>query len=171
MSRKQRSTLGAGLLLILLGAWFIVVQFIPTLDDWFWQYFDWPMVIIAVGVFLLVFGLLLGAPGMAVPAVIVSGIGGLLAYQNATGNWESWSYAWALIPGFVGLGIILAALLGEGGKSGLRDGLNMLLFSAVLFAIFASIFGVTPFGPWWPVLIIAWGLWLLIRALFGLRKS
>ena len=120
---------------------------------------------------LLIFGLLLGAPGMAVPACIVGGIGGLLAYQNASGNWESWSYAWPLIIGFVGIGVMLAALLGEGGKAGFRSGLNLVFISAILLAVFASFFQVGPFSQWWPILVIAWGVWLLFRAFMGGRKA
>ncbi len=43
------------------------------------------------------------------PSIIVGGIGGILAYQDYTGHWESWSYLWTLIPGFVGLGIGVTA--------------------------------------------------------------
>ena len=81
---------------------------------------------LCVGACLLIFGLLAGAPGMAVPATIVAGIGGILAYQNATGDWTSWSYVWSLIPGFVGLGIMLSALLGDGGREGFRSGLSLV---------------------------------------------
>ena len=170
MSRKTRSNLALGIILILIGGLFLAMQFMPDLDDWFWSTFDWPFVIIGVGVCLLIFGFLAGAPGMAVPAAIVSGIGGILAYQNATGNWESWAYAWSLIPGFVGAGVMIAALLGEGGREGFRSGLTLLFISAILFLIFSSIMGANPLGAWWPVLLILLGLWLLIQPLFR-RKS
>ena len=42
--------------------------------------------------------LLTGQPGMLVPACIVGGIGGMLYWQNLTGDWASWSYSWSLIP-------------------------------------------------------------------------
>ena len=171
MSRSTRSGLAGGLLLILLGGWFLAVQLVPGLSDWFWQTFDWPFVIIGVGVCLLIFGLVVGAPGMAVPATIVSGIGGILAYQNATGDWTSWSYIWSLIPGFVGLGVIIAALLGEGGKEGFRSGFTLVIISTILFLIFSSIFGANPLGQWWPVLLIILGVWLLIQPLFRKRKT
>ena len=64
---------------------------------------SWPLIVVAVGAGLLVLGLLVGAPEMAIPAVIVGGIGGILYYQNLSGNWASWSYLWTLIPGFSGL--------------------------------------------------------------------
>jgi hypothetical protein len=171
MSRKTRSNLAAGVLLILVGGWFLALQIFPDISDWFWKTFDWPFVIVGVGVCLLIFGLVAGAPGMAVPASVVSGIGGILAYQNATGNWESWSYVWSLIPGFVGIGVILAALLGDGGRDGFRSGVTLVFISAILFLIFSSIMGANPLGAWWPVLLIVFGLWLLLRPFFQKKQS
>jgi hypothetical protein len=166
MDRKTRSTLGIGLLLIIIGGWFLTVQFVPGLGNWFWSIFEWPVYIIGAGICFLVFGLVIGAPGLAVPACIIGGIGGLLFYQNTTGNWESWSYAWALIPGFVGIGIILASLLGEGGKAGFRSGLTLVFISLVMFLVFGSFFGANPLGAYWPLLLIALGVWMLIQPLF-----
>jgi hypothetical protein len=170
MNRKTRSNWALGVILIIVGGWFLAMQLAPDLNNWFWTIFDWPFVIIAVGVFLLLFGLLAGAPGLSVPASIVAGIGGILAYQNATGNWESWAYIWTLIPGFVGFGVILSALLGDGGKEGFRSGLTLVFISAIMFLIFSSIMGANPLGAWWPILLILLGVWLLIQPLFR-RKS
>jgi len=44
----------AGLLLIVLGGWFLIRRFIPDVDLWFW----WPLLAIAAGVVLLVVALL-----------------------------------------------------------------------------------------------------------------
>jgi hypothetical protein len=171
MSRKTRSNFAVGIMLILIGGLFLTMQLMPSLSDWFWSTFDWPFVIIGVGICLLIFGLLAGAPGMSIPASIVTGIGGILAYQNATGNWESWAYVWALIPGFVGIGVMLSALLGEGGREGFRSGLTLVFISAILFLIFSSIMGANPLGAWWPILLIILGLWLLIQPLFRRQKT
>jgi len=170
MSQKTRSNFAVGVILILVGGWFLAVQIMPDLSDWFWSIFEWPFVIIGVGIFLLIFGLLAGTPGLAVPASIIIGIGAILAYQNATSNWVSWSYIWTLIPGFVGVGVMLSSLLGEGGREGFRSGLSLLFISAILFLIFSSIMGANPLGDWWPILLILLGLWLLIQPLFR-RKS
>ena len=97
MNKKTRSNLGLGVLLILVGGWFITIQFFPHLKTWFWNLFDWPFYIIGGGICFLIFGLIIGEPGFAIPASIISGIGGLLYYQSVTNDWESWSYAWALI--------------------------------------------------------------------------
>jgi hypothetical protein len=158
--------LAGGLILILLGVWFLAVQFVPGLQGWF----SWPWIIIGFGVVMLLIGLLSGVPDLAVPACIIGGIGGLLYWQNATGNWESWSYAWSLIPGFVGVGVILSGLFGGKVRKSLREGGNLILISLILFAIFAAFRGgPNLLGDYWPVLLILVGLWMLIRPLFRSR--
>ena len=170
MDHRRRSSLVAGLLLILLGVWFMAVQFLPELRAWVYIEYSWPLMIVGLGVLLLVFGLLIGVPAMAVPACIVGGIGGLLYWQNATGNWESWAYTWTLIPGFVGVGIVLSGLLGGEIGQSVRGGAWLILISLVLFTIFGSFLGgLGLLGPYWPVLLIALGLLVLVRSLFRPR--
>ncbi len=170
MDRQMRRNLVVGVVLVLLGVWFLAVQFVPGLGGWINIEWSWPLLIMAVGAFLLLFGLLVGAPGMAVPAVIVAGIGGILYYQNATGDWTSWSYLWTLIPGFVGVGVILAGLLGGDFRGSLTEGGGLIIISLILFFIFASIMGGwNLLGDYWPVLLILLGVWLLIRQLFRSR--
>jgi hypothetical protein len=155
-----------GLILILLGAWFLAMQFVPGLQEWF----SWPWIIIGVGVAMLLIGLLSGVPDLAVPACIIGGIGGLLYWQNVTGNWDSWSYAWSLIPGFVGVGVILSGLFGGKVRKSLREGGNLILISLILFVIFAAFLGgPNLLGDYWPVLLILLGSWVLIRSLFRSR--
>ena len=166
MDRRRGSSLAAGLVLILLGAWFLVAQWVPGLQIWF----SWPLTIVGLGVLLLIIGLLTRVPAMAVPACIVGGIGGLLYWQNATGNWESWAYAWTLIPGFVGVGIVLSGLLGGESRQSVSGGGWLILISLVLFTIFGSFFGALGIvGDYWPVLLILLGLLILIRSLFRSR--
>jgi len=166
MDHHRRAGVVAGLVLILLGTWFLVAQFIPGLQI----EFSWPLIIVAVGVFLLLFGLLVGAPEMAVPASIVGGIGGLLYWQNVTGQWESWAYAWTLIPGFVGVGTVLSGLLGRKAQQ-VRRGAWLILISLVMFAFFGSFFGALGFlGIYWPVLLIALGVLGLVNALLRPRR-
>jgi len=166
MHKRRRSSLAGGLLLILLGILFLVVQQVPELQLWF----SWPWIIIGVGVFLLVLGLVIGEPSMAIPACIVGGIGGILYWQEITGNWDSWAYAWTLIPGFVGVGIVLSGLLGGDFRQSVRGGAWLIIISLVLFAVFGSFFGgLGLLGPYWPVLLILLGLLVLIRPLFRPR--
>ena len=170
MNKEQRSNLAIGILLILTGGWFLAGQFFPELKELINIERSWPLIVVGVGVFLLVLGLLIRAPGMAVPACIVAGIGGILYWQFTTGNWESWSYAWALIPGFVGVGIILARLLGDNDKNAFKEGLRLILTSLVLFAVFFLFLGGEGlFQEYWPILIILLGIWVFARAI--LRKK
>jgi hypothetical protein len=166
MNARKRTNLIGGLFLILLGVVLLAFQILPRLNLGV-PYLDWPIYIIAVGGFLFLLGMLVGEPDMAVPACIVAGIGGILSWQNATGNWTSWSYTWTLIPGFVGLGVLISGLLkgGAASREALSDGLETMLVSAVLFVIFSSIFGRSVLGPYWPILLIALGVWSLFRSL------
>ena len=163
MERRRLTGVIAGVLLILAGVVALAVQFVPGWEAWALGALGWPLIVVGVGVALLVIGLLSGVPGMAVPAVIVGGIGGLLYWQNATGNWESWSYAWALIPGFAGVGVVLAGLL-QGHLKEVGAGARLIFISLGLFAVFGSwLGGVGVFGPYWPALLIIFGLVLLVR--------
>ena len=167
MNKRRRTGLVGGLILILLGLWFLAMQIMPGLQTLINLELSWPLFVIGAGLLLLILGLLTGEPGMAVPACIVGGIGVLLYYQNQTGNWASWAYAWTLIPGFAGVGAILAGLLGDKPKQSVRDGGNLILISAVMFLIFSSFLGgQNLLGPYWPVLLILLGLWFLIQPLF-----
>jgi hypothetical protein len=167
MDRRRRSNLGVGVFFILVGALALVYQLVPGVKDLLDLSFEWPMIIIGIGLFLLVLGLLVGAPGMAVPAMIMCGIGGLLYWQNETGNWESWAYAWTLIPGFVGVGVFLAELLEGKFTSAIQGGGWLIFISLTMFAIFSSFLGGPEWiGPYWPVLLILVGVVMLIRVFF-----
>jgi hypothetical protein len=163
MDAQKRSSLALGVVLIVLGGIFLATQLIPGLG----LILSWPWIVIGVGVLLLLLGLLVGAPDMAIPACIVGGIGGILYYQNLTGDWTSWSYMWALIPAFVGLGMVVAAVLGGRSRYAYREGLRTVLVGVVLFLVFGSFFGAfTWLGAYWPLLLVAAGLLILIEGLF-----
>lgn len=162
--RQNRTNLFLGVLLILIGAWLVITRQVPAVQDWI-ATLTWPMWTIGAGVLVLLIGLITGAPGMAVPASIIAGIGGILYYQNATDDFGSWSYMWTLIPGFVGVGTILAGLLGENTRANLARGVNLLVISAVLFLVFATFFGglniLGDYGA--AIILILLGLYVLAR--------
>lgn len=170
MEKKNRTQLVLGLLLILVAGWLIATRIKPDLANILHLTFDWPMWVMFAGAVILVIGLLVGAPDMAIPACIVAGIGGILYYQNATNNWESWAYMWTLIPGFVGVGKILSGIIGGDFMACLREGLKLLLTCAIMFTIFATIFNAwTIFGSYSAYVPIALlfvvGIWLIVRGI------
>jgi hypothetical protein len=168
MNRQGRTQLALGVILILLGAWFLADKSIPAFHLLFDKYAEFPFNMFLIGAGILVVGLVLGQPSMAVPAAIVAGIGGIFYYQRMTNDYTSWSYMWTLIPGFVGVGAILSGLLGDSTAHNLSRGLNMIVVSAVLFLVFGSFFGglqlLGNYGP--AILLILLGLWVLGRGLY-----
>ncbi len=171
MSQQTRTSLAFGFVLILLGSYLILTNFFPSIPALFPSQLTWPWIVITIGGGLFVFGLLVGAADMAVPASIVAGIGGILLYQNNSGNWGSWSYLWTLIPGFVGCGTILSAII-KGAWNQVNEGLRMIIISGIMFFIFAAIFhGPNLFGRYWPVLLIGAGIYMIITPLFHRTKS
>jgi hypothetical protein len=166
MERRARSAVVSGTILILVGVFFLVTRFVPG----FFATFSWPFVIIGVGVIFLVLALATWTPGLAVPACIIGGIGCLLYWQNSTGEWWTWSYAWALIPGFVGVGVAVNELLEGRPLRALIEGGWPILISLLLFFLFGSFFGALPWqGPWWAVVLIAMGVLIILRPV--LRKG
>jgi len=169
MSKARRSDLIFGIILLLLGGWFLGAQFnlLPGLDKIMNVQYQWPLIVIGVGVFLFLLGLLVRAPGLSVPACIVGGIGGILLWANSTGRWGDWSFLWTLIPGFVGVGVILSTLLGGEERKGYREGFRLILISAILFIIFLMLTsGQGYFIRYWPVLVILAGIWIIIQTVF-----
>ncbi|WKZ38526.1 MAG: hypothetical protein QY328_09700 [Anaerolineales bacterium] len=168
MNKQGRSQLALGVLLILLGGWFLLDRTVPAFHDFFSKYTEWPVNLLLIGGVIFVLGLVLGSPGMSVPAAIVAGIGGIFYYQQASGDYGSWSYMWTLIPGFVGVGSVLAGLLGDNTSHNLKRGMNMIVFSAVLFLVFSAFFGGwTILGSYGPaILLILLGLYVLGNGLY-----
>jgi len=170
MDKGKRTSIVGGAILILVGAVLFAAQVLPDFMPDFWEIFSWPWIVIGIGLVLFVLGAAVGEPGMAVPATIMCGLGGILAYQWYTGDWQSWSYIWTLIPGFVGIGIVLMSLLG--GDASLKDGSTLMFISFIMLAVFGSFFGAVGMaGRYWPVLLILLGVVLMIRTFFNKKES
>jgi hypothetical protein len=160
---QSRNSIIGGFILILVGGLFLLIQLFPDLANQLNPGLYWPLIIVAVGAFFLL-AAVLGAAPLAVPGAIIAGIGSLLYYQNLSGDWASWSYAWTLIPGFVGLGIILMGLLDREHRSAIRGGILLVLISLGLFIFFAGFLSqLSIIGNLWPLLLIVAGIWILLR--------
>jgi hypothetical protein len=167
MSSPTRSRIRSGLALILLGAVFLVLQFVPGMADIFTGENAPALVLFGVALVLAVIGIAAGATGMIIPVCIFAGIGGIFYWQSALGGgYFSWTYAWTLIPGFVGVGIFLNELFSGRPLKGLADALGPIAFSIGGFLILGSIFeGITSIGVVMPVLLIVLGVLVLVLPL------
>jgi hypothetical protein len=171
MEQRRRSSLVGGILLILIGAWFAALQLVPGLGDWINIEFTWPLMIVAVGVILFVVGLIIAVPALVIPACIVGGVGVILYWQVATDGWVTWAFAWGLMPSFVGLGILLSSILEGQTAKGISEGGWLILFGIVLFFILGAAFGSLGWlSPYWPLLVVAIGLLMVIQGLLRLRR-
>jgi hypothetical protein len=135
----------------------------------------WPLYVIAPGAALLAFGLTQSrGSGLAIAGSIVTMVGLVLLYQNATNHWESWAYAWALVgPGGTGIGMLLYGTRSGDAKMA-RDGFWSILWALGIFAVglvfFEGVLGISgdrlPLPRWvLPVSIIVIGVLVLVRGL------
>ncbi len=149
-SLSRASSLVVGLLLVVAGVAFLLMQVYGIQLTFDLGRVGWPLYVIAPGIVLLLIGLFLPAApgaGLAVGGSIVTTVGLILAYQSSTGHWSSWAYAWALVgPGAVGLGLTLWGIL-HLSRETLRTGLTALGAGLLLFLVgFAFFEGVLNLG-------------------------
>lgn len=166
MHNQHRHGVVWGILLILLGGFFLLIRMMPDI----FGYIYWPFLIIGIGGAFLLSAILTRAGGLAIPGFIVGGIGGILYYQSISHDWASWSYMWTLIPGFVGLGVIFAGLLSRERPHFDSGGLVLLAISAMGFLIFGGSFGLNmDINTLWPLFLIGIGVITLFSAIFRKR--
>jgi hypothetical protein len=174
--RRGGSSLALGIVLVVVGIFaFIVVMAGVDLTQ-----YGWPLFVIIPGLTLLVVGFAGVGSVATIPGGIVTMLGLVLAYQNSSGDWPSWAFAWALVvPGGVGLGMYLQALR-DHDQHALRTGRTLIFISVMIFIIgfvlFESILGISgrDYGgvgkAALPVLLIVIGLILLIRSMQRSRR-
>ena len=125
----------------------------------------WPLFVAAPGLVFLYLAYTGGKKeaGFAVPGTVVTGTGLILFYQNITGHWVSWAYAWTLYPLFVGLALnFMRSRTGDEGQQKasqilMRIGSIGFILGAVFFEVLlfnnGGIFG----GLALPVILIGLG--------------
>jgi len=167
-----------GSILVVVGVgWFVLRELgwdvLGAISDAGWPYF-----VIIPGLALLIASLIPNPPrgvGFAIAGTIVTLVGSVLLYQQATGHWESWAYAWALVgPGGAGLGMLVYGLIFRQ-RDLLAIGARLVAIAAAIFVagfwFFETVFttGKAPveLGEWWPVLVIGAGLFALAAGLLG----
>lgn len=161
-----------GAILVVIGALFLAGQFLGAVLG---QYL-WPFFVIVPGAALVVWGLLTAnsaGEGLSIFGAIVTITGLLLFYQNITGHWQSWAYAWALVaPVGPGLGQLLYGAV-RGRNDLVVSGWRVMRVGLILFLVFAAFFelvlGISGFGLGrysWPIFLIGLGVVLLVVNLF-----
>jgi len=173
METTNRGAVVVGLLLISTGAVFLLVNLLPGLE--IGQM--WPGIFFAIAAALLLPPVILPShrhalAGFVIPGVILLVLGLILTYQVITGDWESWAYAWALIPGSVGAGLWVAARLGYWGEGASTVGLWLLGGSLVGFVSFSAFLGGdSPLARGAPVALIVLGSLITASALIRRPKD
>ncbi len=166
----RRIELLAGVGLVVFGGLFAIAE---LGGDRGWS-LVWPLFVVVPG--LLFFAAMVSfgrqAGFLAIPGAIIVVSGLLLLLTNTFGNWQAWSYLWALVtPGAVGLGLWVYGVWGRQ-PTLRRIGAWIAYLGVVLFAVFGAVFelllGVSgPLGREvgrfvWPIAIIILGAWLVI---------
>ena len=167
-----------GVTLVIVGAGLILLRELQI--DPFEAVSDagWPYFVIIPGIVLLLASLVPAPPrgvGFAIAGSIVSTVGVVLLYQETTGQWTSWAYAWALVgPGAAGLGMLVYGLIFRQ-RDLLAAGARLVAIAAAIFAVgywyFETIFttGQAPvdLGDWWPLVFVVIGLAALVAGLLS----
>jgi hypothetical protein len=168
--RAGSSSLALGIVLVVVGVFFLVMRlFNIDLSS-----YGWPLYVIIPGLTLLVVGFVSLGTGATVPGGIITMTGLVLAYQNSTGDWASWAYAWAIvIPFGVGVGLLLQGLRDRDQRQ-LRQARTLLFWGVLIFMIgfvlFESILNISgiDYGIFGraalPALLIVIGVTLLARS-------
>lgn len=167
-TQRNTGALIGGAVLIAIGVLSLLSQIFSNMNFWG---FIWPFFVIGVGAMFYI-GMFAGGKsvsGLAVPATIISTIGLILFYQNISGHWESWSYAWTVILIAVGLGIYIMGTYGENEEQR-NSGKGLMKVGLILFIIFGGFFEMifsagSRFGLRqliFPVGLILLGLYLII---------
>ncbi len=162
---RPSGSIVAGSILIVIGAVFLVVN---VLHIDFGKI--WPIIffIIAAGFYLPV--LLMprdrkNLAGLLIPGTILAGLGVIFFYNTLSDDWGSWAYIWTLIPASVGLGLLLAARVGDWGGDTRQVGFWMFIISTAVCLILAAFFGGGNAGLIGAIFLIGLGLYLLIRSI------
>ena len=178
MPKRSGSMLAVGALLVIIGLLAVIGRAADVDLGGLIGEQTWPLLVIVPGLVLLTLAIRPAPPeglGFAIAGSIVTMVGAILLFMANTGSWASWAYAWLLIPGAAGLGI-----LGYGAFTRhpelVTKGARLLVISAALFVVgwwwFEAIFatGEVPFdaGAWWPLALIVVGG---VIGIAGLRRA
>ena len=151
--------------LIGLGLLLLVLHYFSGLAG-----FAWPLFVILPGAALIAAGTSNAwyAQHVAAAGAVVTGAGVILAAQNASGYFQSWAYAWALLPAFAGAAIWTIGVR-DGDEAAKAGGRSLMQWGVLIFVVLAAIFELFIFDHSWfdgglvlALLLIAAGVLLLV---------
>jgi hypothetical protein len=167
VKEKEGSLPRLALILIGAGLLFLATNLLPfTVVD-----IIWPLFVIGPGLLLLMpaYKSTPEAPQslafLAVPGAFLVGLGLMLATMSLTDHWESWAYAWTLLP-VAALGGALYMKRHQPESSVHERGHQIVRALVIAFmglAMFFELFIFPGRGEWWPVLLIGAGIYLFVK--------
>jgi len=165
MSRMDRGSLAAALFLISLGATFLVVNLIPGLT--FAR--TWPVIFLVLSAAFFLPALIAqearrGLAALAIPGSIFLVLGLVFLYNTLSNDWAAWAYAWILLPASVGLGLMLASIIGGWERTAGEVGVWLMVLNGAAFGLFATLFGPPLLKAIGAGALILGGLLMLLRA-------
>lgn len=154
--------IGAGI--VMLGG-----EFVGGFGDIFWPFF-----VIVPGIALLAQAAGGGqlSKTLAVAGGVVTGTGLILFVQAVTDYFQSWAYAWTLLPVFAGAALFLIGRR-EGDQDAINRGRRLIELGAIGFVVCAAAFEALIFhrivNQNWvlPIILIGAGAFLLLRRSSG----
>lgn len=164
---NNRTSVVFAIILIGMGALMLVLNLIPGMS--FAK--TWPIIffVLAAGFFIPPMVWREGRKGLSalfIPGSIMLVLGLIFIYCTMTNDWVFWAYGWTLIPGGVGLGILLASWYGGWGQATTLVGIWMCIISLMVFGLFGALFGKAALKALGSILLILGGgvlLWRSIR--------
>jgi hypothetical protein len=174
--RSPNAVLGA--ILVLVGLSALVLQLTGVRVDL--GRIHWPFFVIVPGAVLGAVGVVTTSRGLLVAGTIVTVVGLILLYQDATDHYESWAYIWALIPAAAGLVEGLAAAA-RGERASTARAFRAAAVFGVVFLVGLGFFEgfifarrpeadlLVRLGA--PLLLIGAGLFVLLRRPGSTRES
>jgi hypothetical protein len=169
---SRKASLGFGIFLIAFGAILFIFSLVP--GAWIGQ--TWPVIFILIAACFYLPPFLWpesrhGLAALFIPGSVFLSLGLIFIYSTLTEDWVVWAYAWLLIITGVGLGILLASIVGHWGNKSFWAGIWIVAISIGLFGLFATLFGNPVIKIIGAVLVILVGVFFLLRAIGQPRSN
>jgi len=176
-TRYRRNAIVAGIVLIAIGSIAWAMNATGTDPSTWLGGSGWTLFILIPGAVLFIGGLLARdepAVGLTIAGSIIMTVAAMLSVMDRTGHYEAWAYAWTLIPGAAGIGVLIHGFKTDD-RAKIGAGSRLILISLAMFAVgawfFETVFqtGAVPFGidAFWPLVLVVIGV--VVVALAVLR--